>query len=208
MDKRKIVVLVILTGLSFWFCQKKLFKKVQGHGRVLNYITKEPISCNIDVTSTSATTSKDVPHVNLISTSSASDGTFNFKTKASKSNDYYVKFNLDNDYSPEYGISLKDGKDSDLGDILTGKFTFSCNITLISVSSSTLTILYTQNGNVEFPPGSTTQFMSKVTWNKEFYKDQNGLFPIQCLLDGSSSTYSLIQIPINGPSVLNYTINY
>src|SRR5688572_24430003 len=106
MDRKKLILLIILTGLSFWFRQKKLFKKVQGHGRVLNYITNEPIACNIDITSTNATTSKSAPNAILTSTSSTSDGTFNFKTKASKISSYYIKFNLDNDYTPEYSINL------------------------------------------------------------------------------------------------------
>jgi DNA polymerase III sliding clamp (beta) subunit (PCNA family) len=92
--KIKIVALLFICVITLNFCsQKKLFEKVQFTGRLIHYNNQHPAQFEIHLKADNVYISKSSADgsVELASTTSAADGTFTLKSKASKRNRYYLQ---------------------------------------------------------------------------------------------------------------------
>src|SRR4051812_6742870 len=125
-----IISLFSITSLAFWFCQKKLFKRIHATGRLLNYYTKEPIIENVSLVGDDATSSKNSQERSRTMCSDKTDenGYFDIKSNASRRNHYYIyvrywEEKTDNSWYSPYAFTCKENGTTDLGDFLIGSHT-------------------------------------------------------------------------------------
>ncbi len=210
-NKVKYVFRILLCSiLLFWFCQKKLFKTVEGHGRIVNYITNEPIQTDITLRSADATSAKNLPYVDLYKFNSKSDGTFHFKTRASRRDKYDLYIGQTSYQYAQY-IDLKQGSDAELGDVLIGDYTFNCQVTLIPVTSSAIDFYQTvgMSQGYYFVAGTATVFTHSTKYSIKDYETYKHNYQLGFkIFPGGVTTYSFVNIPINSSNTLSVTINY
>lgn len=214
MKKRnKIIFTIFICVLPFLFCQRKLFKKIDIQGRLVNFITNEPISTKIVLKHRDASTAKDVPYLTYDDTNSNSDGTFNFKGRAAKTTSYYLLIGDEpNEYQKyEKYIKVNEGAITNLGDVPYGDFTFSCQITLNPISTSSISI-YPGRGKGQtynFPAGTYTTFTQTSNYTISDYEGSGNRYVILYnTIQSGTTTNSVISLPIMGTNTLSTTINY
>jgi len=211
--KRFSIIICLLLGLSlsFWFCQRRLFKNIDISGRLVNYFTKEPITENMTLMGDDATSAKEVQmRTQTIATGKSDEnGHFNFKTKASRRNSYYlfVRYGeptTDNTYFQQYSFSVNENSKTELGDVLIGHHFFTCNVKIIATSNYSIAV-----GSTICKPGSTTQMKYTRKYSSEEFKDNKKMFIIgYTLFDNATTTYSSVSIPIGTYDTLSTTIQY
>lgn len=211
--KKPIYIVTLLTFccFAFWSCEKKLFKKVEVSGKVVNYISKTPVQTQLQLWNTEQTGNRGA--VYLGTTSTNSDGTFDLKAPADKEGVYFLIWGGSNDYFLQ--VDLQDGHNIDIGNILDGVFTFFCKITLVSVSNSAIDIgadsfnSTASAPSFHFNPGTSTQLLVSQTYNYNSYQQNNGGFPISYKTTlGGISKDSTIYVPAPNADTLSVTINY
>ena len=201
----------LISVLLFYFCQKKIFKNIEAHGRIVNYITNQPISTDITLRTADATSAKNLPYVDLYKTNSSGDGTFHFKTKASR-RDKYDLYIGQSSYQYAQDISLKEGSNTDLGEILIGDYTFNCQVTIVPVTSSSIEFYQSvgmTSPGYTFAPGTSTVFTHSTKYSISEYQANGNNYKLGYkIFPGSVTTYSYVNIPINSSNTLSVTINY
>ncbi len=86
------LTLLLLCGSLFWFCQKKLFSKVDIRGRLFDATTALPVQRNVYLRGDDATSKENYSEhsIGLCWTQSEKDGTFRLTSNASKKGKYYL----------------------------------------------------------------------------------------------------------------------
>lgn len=204
MKKHKYIIgIIILSSVLFCFCQKKLVKYVELHGRVFNLGTNLPKKAILTLQS-------DDVHGNGITTLSKilchDDGTFHLTTFASNGQNYYLLVNYNNGQYRRK-IFLRENDKTNL-DVPVGDHTYYCKVTLIPISNSAIDF-YDDSGPLHFNAGTSTQFIYKKTLSADYYEATYHKFYIDWKTYPSGiSTYTYAEIPLNSPDTLNLTVNY
>ena len=197
-----IVGIVLFCSFTFLFCQKKLFKNVEVHGRVINYITGAPEQAGINLYGNAGPS--DQNSIDMVRSHTYGDGTFYIKSKAAESEVYYLQVLPTSSTGLDTNIVLKDGQNVDIGNFLAGSYTFFCRVTIIPVTGSAIDI-----GNSHYTAGTSTQFMLSSTMNIDTYTALNHMYVLvyktyPAVIAKDSSIY----VPIHSTDTLNCTIYY
>jgi hypothetical protein len=215
----------LLTLGQFLSCQKKTFKRIEVHGRLVNFITNEPITGKVDLYADGFKNfgkQQDSGRVLLASVQANSDGTFSLKSSASKGDNYYLR--IDNQiYAPRawpassYSyIQVKQGENNDIGDIPWGKYTFVIKIKLVPTTPGFSIWLFPCTGDkdyIYFPPNTATTIIQQCEQSYETYM-VNHCYPVRWRGDfyNPSDYYILannyVRVPLSNADTLTYTLNY
>jgi hypothetical protein len=202
MKKFGTIIILIICFFIFGACKKKLFKHVAVQGRMLNYITKSPLTANVYVSAYEARGSRN--SVDLGHTQTGNDGSFSIRTSAVRTGKYYIDIIGS---QPLYGgeFIIPDGSTKDFGDVLAGQFTFICKVTIVPVSTSAIDFPFLETGALHFNAGTATQFVTTQTIKAY---DFSNVFTIAF---DTSGTRTFRKIPISSSTpqdTLFTTINY
>ena len=185
-----------------------MFKHVECHGLLLNYVTKQSEAGSISLYGGGQYGDKLATH--LETGYSGNNGYFSIKSKAYKGGSYHLHIKPFNSREFERYADLKEEADVDLGVFFVGKYTFCCKVTLVPVSLASIDFLYLDNGTLHFNSGTSTQFLAKQTvYANEAISGVGGI--AVCYKLSTSSTYSYISVQANPSSpqdTLSITINY
>lgn len=204
-----IVTLLVFFCFAFWGCQKKLFKKVELHGRVLNFITKAPI--NASITLYGNYSSSNQTSTFLGSTNTNGDGTFSLKTPAAVHEKYDLRITDNISLTLNPNVSLKDNSDIDIGTLFMGTFTFNCKITINPIDGSAIDILFAGANatNIHFNAGTSTSFKTFQTYDYSAYHQNNNSFPIRYRkYPVGVAKDTTVFVPAPNQDTLSVTINY
>jgi hypothetical protein len=196
-----ITLLIIVISFGFSFCNKRPFAHIEIHGRVVNYVTKAPVPSTISVYTGQRPGSKGSTFFG--STSTNSDGSFDFKSHAGwNSNDYYLEvhpaINSGNN-SRELLCTVNKNQNLDVGDILTGSFTYFCKVTLISTSGAALDFKdIGSTSQTHFNAGATTTIMANKTYDYDVHLIFGNFYHIGYRISSSTADSNLF-VPINTP---------
>jgi hypothetical protein len=211
MKKIGLITIIIFSLFLFCFCQKKLFKHVEIHGRVLNYITKQPVMMQVQLRCRERGSGSSYTQGRYImaTTWPNTDGTFYIKSGAAKEGGgYYLE--VEDKPALWERITLVEGKNNDLGDILVGNYTFYCKVTLVPVTNSSIDIINRDGGNdTHFNSGTSTLYLSHENKIKDKY-NQNPNYTVEYYVNDPSGTrtYKSVSVPSPNGDTLNAVINY
>lgn len=203
---RKIICLAVLVFILF-SCQKKARGYVEVKGRVLDYFTHDPISTTVELRANDIHESnyqlRDAA-ILLSSSGTKADGSFDLRSKPSKDSEYYLWVTKVTSLKP----NLKENSVNDLGNIYGGSHTFSCSISFIPRSDSSLTV-----GNLVFSAGTYTQVMITAKYGVHEYEGNKHNFCVgyetTCKYLPNYSTNNSVCVPIvDLNSILTTTVYY
>lgn len=195
--------------IGFLSCQKRIFGHVEVSGRVLDFFTKEPIQVAVSLMGDDATSAKTQSEatIGLATTTTTSDGKFHLKSRQSKRRNYYISI-----YGREKEeIKIQLNQNTNLGDFAVGVHFYTCDITIIPRSDSSIS-LYKGNSFDYFNSGTTTTVQHKIRITSPTFIDSIS-HPIWYITKSTHFPYSttnyskhILITPLTGP--LTTTIYY
>ncbi|HQQ94209.1 MAG TPA: hypothetical protein PLQ93_06620 [Bacteroidia bacterium] len=174
---------------------------VEVTGRVLDYYTLEPIQVRVRLMGDDATSAKDSQKgtVQLATEVSDQDGTFKLRSKPSKRSNYYIHIS-DGDFKE---LNIQENQSNALGDFISGQHTFTCSITIIPRSDSSLHVAKgsLQQSYYSFSSGTSATVQNTMTIYASGWRSYNKSFPIwyttYCYYPAHYSTNYFIAVPIS-----------
>ncbi|HEX7414538.1 MAG TPA: hypothetical protein VF411_10890 [Bacteroidia bacterium] len=140
------------------------------------------------------------------------DGSFDVKSNTQwNGNQYHLYIKAGNSVGQVLEYQLNYNKNKDIGDILTGSYTFLCKVTIHPVSGSAIDFPYAGPNatNIHFNAGTITTFMTTYLWPYDSYIMSGKRFPINYkTYPGGVAKDTNIFVPITSPDTLRVTINY
>ncbi len=201
--KSKIVFTVfVILGVIVISCRGLFSQKYEFSGRLLNYMTHEPIAAKIVFYGQDPTTAKNM-NKPAGSTSSNTDGYFVFSERTTVEPKEMVISGADF-YDSGRGVSVEPKKNIDLGNIYTGVYTFTIKINLVSTTGSSIFIenrMYSANTDTviyqtEKYTRSDYSLFNKKTW-VSYYTEKFGI-----------RKDSSIRVELPSKEIIELTINY
>jgi hypothetical protein len=215
---KTILFLLYFSILLLFSCQKRLFGKVEVHGRIVNYYTGEPMTATVALVADDVTSAKNSAEasITLDKETTKSDGTFSLKSRPSKRGRYYLWVNgRPWEETNSYGkIDVSNGV-TELGDIKAGTYTFYCNITLVPVSDSCIDIRKSDGSYASFAKGTSTVYNHFLEYSYKRYRENGGKYRIDyqksdCIHQNyynNDFKYFTVELPLSS-AVLSSTISY
>lgn len=177
---RKIIFVFIaaIIVLSFGDCQKRIFRNVHVKGRIISFITNQPVEgVSVFLSADDVTSGKQsqLGSVEIAEGKTNSEGVYNLEGKASRRNNYYVSVQFEDiagDQINGDGISLKMGRaTNDLGDYVTTiePVKYKINVVLSSAFKDTLIF----NSTKKLTGGQSIVFYEGLQYTKSIYDANN-----------------------------------
>jgi hypothetical protein len=203
-------------------CQTSIFGKVKIQGTILQFFTRVPKSIAVDLVADDAFTSKNsgFADVTIKKAHTNSDGSFSISSQAAISKRYHLKvWEPDDANAMQFqliGVSPeKHGRTTGLGDISVGRTNFVCRIKLVPAIGSTIVFTPIKSSGVigrstwSVAPGKDTTVIKSWDYNQADFDLFGGNLRIAFnLITNSTTTSSIIDIPIVSTDTVRTTINY
>lgn len=179
MKKTRFILILLLSCVSLWFCKRKPFRKTEVTGRLVNYFSKQPLS-NTTVelledmprSSNSSSASKDV----IASATTDNSGFFVLKSAQSRNHPkYYLRYSdrMRNFFDTAFNVA---SSKHDLGDIVSGKYTFNVNVHFKSNTNNCAFIDFPSTSNdLNLSTGQDTTLNFKLTKSYEDFKEGSSI---------------------------------
>jgi len=177
-------------------------------------MTKAPIQANISLYTGQRPGSK--ASVLFGTTSTSSDGSFDIKSNAGwNSNVYYLEvlptINTGNT-SRELEYPINKNQNINVGDVLTGSYTFYCKVTIVPMTASAIDFpgLGSSYSTLHFNSGTSTQFVTHSSMDYDVYENvfQHTYRISYTIYPSGIAKDTAIYVPINSPDTLSVSINY
>ncbi len=192
-------VLFLLVLIIIFSCRRdtKLFGKLKINGRLIDYITKQPVANAAVYLDYATVVQTKYKYRNLATTTTDGNGNFTFESKLARTNDYNVTYST-NDYKRlvDTVFSLPSSHKLNLGDLNYGEYTFTIKLHLIPTSGNCIFVnkssfkTHAQFIKINAGVDTTLTISYPVTYVE--YK-QYPYFPLQSAVASCSTTLSSIQ---------------
>ena len=197
----------LLVSIFFTFCTKRVFYHVGIKGTLIDFFTSQPVKAHLELyTQQPALLSKSSI---LKTTDTKDDGSFELKSKAIWKKEYYLDYKLDDNSLSGliFGGRIENKDNIDLGTVFTDH-KFNCALTLNSISSNTLSLIYLSK-IITLQPGTNTLFFHSTQYSKSLFEKNNSNYIIEYIIDSSNTNYYRnLKIPISSSSNLTATLNF
>lgn len=143
--KKYIFIIITFLALLTIECERqtKLFKNIEVQGRLVNFYTKQPIPnfiIKLKANNVHSSSSYSEASILLATYTTNNDGSFILKSKASKSEDYYIQLDTEEHIysytSTDTFFSSQPNKIIQLGDIYSGEHLYWFKIRFIPTSGN------------------------------------------------------------------------
>ncbi|MBL7911422.1 MAG: hypothetical protein JNJ41_10245 [Bacteroidia bacterium] len=225
MKKLKLLFL-FFTVTVLVCCAKKLFFHVEVKGTVMDYFSNKPIPSTIKLYGLYKTADPGYSEKLLETVSTDGNGNFKIRTKAMKSEKYFIIFqgkttynynNLPENVGHIYDISIEPKKTKDFGQLFESTHTFYCKAIITHTSSLPYDFYISDpfpvSNTISFhncPTGTSNTFTYFRGLSKTEYEESNHTFIFHYGLSGPSIVGGgTISLPIqNNKDTVYTTIEY
>ncbi len=191
-------------------CIKKTFHNVEVKGRVIHFITKQPLACTVTLWSNGATFGGSKRATHLGHTNTDENGFFTIKCKASKDSHYLLEIvgsPLVSQTTEPFSILVTEDKVTNLGNIERGFKNKFCKVECVPDFGRCLQI---QNYNLSKNTYTTVIYGFTYFWDASIQS-----FPLSYTTTNCQKgvTYNEtrkfhFELPFTNSDTINYTIRY